>query len=151
MFVDLPTWLTIAGTQPGRARYLDEDVGYYRIYTHNTGTVHNSKMRFEQQEVFAAVKARLGPRRLAELGWTERDERVTMASASLTNGIGFFQEGQRLQARQAFADAIRQTRSPREYATALLGYASAAAGVNLIGGAQRLRARAGRLLLRISK
>ena len=149
LFVDLPTWLMIAGTASGKARYLDEDLGLYRIHATNTGSVKNAQMRLEHQDVTAAVKSRLGAARLAALGWTERDERVTRASAAVTNGIAYLQQSNADRARAAFRTAMKETRSAREYTIALTGYLSALSGVNLIGRAQRLRLSAASLYLRI--
>lgn len=140
LFVDLPTWLLLSAEVTGRAAYVSEDLGRYRIHSTNTGTVQNSQMRIEHHEVFAEVKRRLTAERLGQLGWTLEDERATLASASLTRGIAYLQDGDRARARTAFRSALRLTRSTRERATALVGYASALSGLNLIKGLQRVLA-----------
>jgi glycosyltransferase involved in cell wall biosynthesis len=149
LYVDLPTWLTVSATVPGLARYVDEDLGYFRSHSSNTGKVHNSKMRIEHAEVFAQVARHLGPEQLRKLGWTARDERIAQASTNVSHGIAYFQEGDRIRAQAAFRAAMRLTRSPREYAIACVGYLSAVGDVNLIGRAQQLRASAAALSLRI--
>ena len=150
LYVDLPTWLTVSASVPGVARYLDEDLGYFRIHKNNTGTVQNSKMRLEHANVFAEVARQLGPERLRQLGWTALDERITHAAANVSRGIAYFQQGERAGARTAFREAMRLTASPREYAIALVGYLSAVAGIDLISKAHKLRASAAALSLRIN-
>jgi hypothetical protein len=150
MFVDLPTWLKISATASGRAVFINEDVGLYRIYSSNTGTLQNSKMREEHQDVADAIVREIGAQRMAELGWTPEDERKTVASSSLTRGIAYFQQKDRARARSAFASALRHTRSPREYAVAGVGLASSVTGLDFIGAAQRLRNRMGAWNVRLT-
>lgn len=149
LLVDLPTWLMIAATARGTARYVNADVGHYRIHGNNTGILHNSLMRIEHHEVFTAIRTKLGPAALQRLGWSEDDERTNLASASATRGVAYFQQGERAQARSAFREAMRRTRSPREYLTAAIGYVSALTGVNVIGAAQKVRASAATLMRRV--
>jgi glycosyltransferase involved in cell wall biosynthesis len=149
LFVDLPTWMQISGRVDGYARFIDEDLGLYRIYSHNTGTVQNSKMRFEHQRVADHIIADLGPDNLKKLGWSKRDDRKTIASASLTRGVAYFQEHDRVRAKEAFASGLRHTRSPREYLVGSLGYVSALTGWNLIGAVQKLQRRIGSLTVRL--
>ena len=139
LFVDLPTWLLVAATATGRARYIDEDLGLYRTHTTNTGLLHNSKMRLEHDAVFKAVQAKIGEEGLARLGWSEEDERRTNASANLTRGVAALQDGEHKAARNAFRSTMRGTRSPSEYAKALAGYGSALLGVDFISVAIGLR------------
>jgi glycosyltransferase involved in cell wall biosynthesis len=139
LFVDLPTWLHVAAMLRGRARYVDADLGLYRIHTTNTGLLHNSRMRLEHDEVFTAIKSNVGPDRLRELGWTEADERRTEASASLTRGIAALQDGDRAAARSAFHSALKSARSAPEFAKAFAGYTSAVVGVDLISTVIGLR------------
>ncbi|MGQ0813464.1 MAG: glycosyltransferase family 2 protein [Gemmatimonadota bacterium] len=139
LFVDLPTWLMVAATSPGRTRYLDENLGLYRTHSTNTGLLHNSKMRLEHNAVFTAIQTRLGPEKMAALGWTSADTRRTAASASLSHGVAALQDGDRRAARAAFRAALRGTRSASEFVNAIAGYVSALIGVDLIGMAIRLR------------
>jgi hypothetical protein len=132
LFVDLPTWLHVAATSAGRARYLEEDLGRYRIHTTNTGLLHNSRMRLEHDAVFTTVRQSVGPERLRQLGWGRADERRTRGSASLTRGIAALQDGNRKSARDAFGSALTSARSLPEFAKAFAGYASAVTGVDLI-------------------
>lgn len=138
IMVDLPTWLTLTGRVKGKAAYLDDDIGYYRIYTTNTGTLQNARMRMEHNDIFTQIRQQLGPNRLRELGWTARDERVTVASSSMTRGIAHMQMAETAAARSAFAKTLTHTRSAREFAIAGLGYACALTGINLMPRMQQL-------------
>ncbi len=149
MFVDLPTWLTLTGKISGSAQFIDDDLGLYRIHTTNTGTLRNSEMRFEHQQVSEAVIEQLGQERVRELGWNREDDRLTLASLSATRGIGHLQLGDMKAARREFGTTLRHTRSAREALKALIGYASTLAGVNLIRIAQKVRFFIGSLALRI--
>lgn len=151
LFVDLPTWLTLSAHVSGKARYINETIAHYRVHTTNTGLLHNAKMRLEHDNVFRTIANDLGPEHLKRLGWTEENERITNASASLTKGVAYLQMKDRVRARQAFATGMKLTRSPREVAVALLGYASAVAHVDFIGAAQKARARAMELSLRVGQ
>jgi glycosyltransferase involved in cell wall biosynthesis len=148
LFVDLPTWLRIAATADGRARYINGDLGLYRIHTSNTGLVHNSRMRLEHDTVFNAIKTEVGPERLRELDWTRADERRTEGSAALTRGIAALQDGDRDSARAAFGAALKSARSAPEFARALAGYTSAVTGVDLISTVIGLRYGQARRMLR---
>ncbi|MGQ0560238.1 MAG: glycosyltransferase family 2 protein [Gemmatimonadota bacterium] len=150
LFVDLPTWLTLSAHVSGKARYLNEDISLYRIHTTNTGTLHNSKMRLEHDEVFRAIASELGAGHLERLGWTANHERITRASASLTKGVAYMQMNDRVQARQAFLTGLRLTRSPREYLVGAIGLMSAVGGIDLIGKMQKLRAAAAALTLKLT-
>jgi hypothetical protein len=149
LFVDLPTWLTLTGRIDGMAQFINDDLGLYRIHTTNTGTLHNSKMRFEHQHVAEAVIRQLGAERMRQLGWSREDDRVTLASLSATRGIGHLQLGEMKEARKEFATSLRNTRSIREAGKAAIGYTSTLAGVNLIRWAQRFRYFLGSVALRI--
>jgi hypothetical protein len=150
LLVDLPTWLMLCGSVPGRARYFDQDLGLYRIHNSNTGLVHNSTMRIEHLTITMETLRRLGAQRLQQLGWTARDDRITQASTQLSRGIAFFQQGQNDQARSAFVTALRLTHSPREYLVSLTGLTSALTGIDLIDFLQRARTSAAAIGLRLS-
>lgn len=139
LFVDLPTWLLVAATAQGRARYVDADLGLYRTHPTNTGLLHNPKMRHEHDIVFRAIRDRLGASGLDRLGWTGEDDRRTAASASFTQGMASLQGGEWPAARTAFRRTLRGTRSASEFAKALAGYASALARVDLAGMMTRVR------------
>ena len=139
LYVDLPTWLRVSATSSGRAKYITDDVGIYRMHAASTGWVHNSKMRREHDAIASAYIAELGPERLRDLGWTDAESRRTRASASLSHGIAYYQDGNRAAARAAFVTAIKNTRSPKEFALGALGYVSSLVGLNLLGAAYKLR------------
>lgn len=149
LYVDLPTWLLVSANNSGVARYLNGNAGFFRIHNSNTGLLHNSLMRLEHEKVAATIMADLGPAHLARLGWTARDARVTLASASLSRGIAYFQQGDRAQAREAFATVLRTSRSIKELFTGLVGYSSALTNIDLISRVQRLRAGMGIMAARL--
>lgn len=150
LLVDWPTWLTLAANVSGTAKYIDRDLGLYRVHGGNTGLVHNARLRHEHQQLLDAIIRATGAERLRELGWTPEHERVARASASLTQGIAYLQDKEREAARAAFSAAMRQTRSAREYVTALLGYGSAVLGVDAVAQAQKLRTSAATFAMRVS-
>jgi glycosyltransferase involved in cell wall biosynthesis len=149
LFIDLPTWLMLAARGSGVASFVNEDLGYYRIHETGTGITNHAAMRIEHHNVSLEIMRRIGPDRLRELGWTETDERDMVASASLTRGIAYFEQGDRERAREAFRNTLRLTRSPRESFKAALGYGSIVAGLDLLSIAYKLKASAAALSLRI--
>jgi glycosyltransferase involved in cell wall biosynthesis len=149
LFIDLPTWLMLSARVTGTARFLNANLGYYRIHETGTGITNHAAMRIEHYDVASTIMREIGPDRLRQLGWTADDERDTEASAALTRGMAYFERGEREQARAAFRTTLRSTRSRRESFKALLGYGSAVTGLDLFRIPYKLKASAAALSLRI--
>jgi glycosyltransferase involved in cell wall biosynthesis len=149
LFIDLPTWLMLSARVTGKARYVNADLGYYRIHETGTGITNHAAMRIEHYDVASTIMREIGADRLRQLGWSAADERDTAASAALTRGMAYFERGDRKQARDAFRTTLRSTRSGRESFKALLGYGSAVTGLDLFRIPYKLKASAAALSLRI--
>jgi glycosyltransferase involved in cell wall biosynthesis len=150
LYVDLPTWLTITANVRGIAKYVDADLGLYRIHSTNTGKLHIAQLRLEHHEAVVEVMQQLGAERLRELRWTPEDERAELAASSLTRGVAMYLQGNYREARSAFKTTLRTSRSMRERINAVIGYVSAVTGADFIHGAHNVRNAADALVMKAS-
>ena len=151
LLVDWPTWLVLTANVSGTVKFIDHNIGWYRMHGTNAGHVNLARLRFEHQSILSAVLERVGRERLKQLGWSEHYERVVRTTVTLAQGIGQLHTGGRAPARAAFAHVLRETSSLREFVTALLGYGSAIIGIDGFAQAQKLRQAAASLPLRFDK
>ena len=148
LFVDLPTWLRIAAKVPGKARMLDDMLGYYRVHQKQMSAQYDFEYHTTQSRLVAAVVDELDQSTLNRLGWNESQRRAARASADLAAGYAHLRLGRRGDARASLYHALRDVRSPRETVRAALGLASTFLPVDLVAAADRVRLR---LLARASR
>ena len=139
LYVDLCTWLCVTAGVEGIAKYIDADLGLYRLHSTNTGVLHIAQLRLEHHDVVTEVMRGLGRQRLAKLGWSEEDTRAELSAANLTRGVAMYLKGDRKEARAAFATTLRTSRSMRERINAAAGYLSALTGPDFYHGMHAIR------------
>lgn len=151
LYVDLRTWLGVTAYVRGVARYIDADLGLYRLHSTNTGVLHIAQLRLEHHDVVMEMVRELGPQRLADLGWTENDAQDELSAANMTRGVAMYLTGDRKAARAAFAITLRKSRSTRERINAVAGYLSALTGPDFYHGMHAVRRFADGLVMKANR
>ena len=148
LFVDLPTWLRIAANVRGKARLLEDMLGYYRVHEKQMSAQYDFEYHTTQGRLVAAVVSELDRSTLDRLGWDEHQQRAARGSAELAAGYAHLKLGRRGAARSSLFRALRAVQSSRERLRAALALASTFLPVDLVAAADRARLR---LLARASR
>ena len=141
LFVDLPTWLEMSARVRGKARMLDEMLGYYRVHQRQMSAQYDFEYHTTQSRLVAATVRGLDPFTLERLGWNDARRRTAEASAQLAAGYARLRQGRRREARSSLLHALRNVSSARERLRAGLGLASTFLPVDLVGIADATRRR----------
>jgi glycosyltransferase involved in cell wall biosynthesis len=139
LFVDLPTWLWTAANTSGRACYLNEVLGRYRIYPRQTSQQHKARMDSEHLRVVMEIEHTLDASTLKEAGWDAGLRERAMLGSLLIEGIAHLDDRRFRAAAGSFRRALLRASTPADRAKAALGLVSAAARFNLLAAAFSMR------------
>lgn len=139
LFVDLPTWLWTAATTSGRACYLNEILGNYRVYPRQTSQQHKGRMDREHLHVVMEIEHALPASTLEEAGWDSGLRERAMLGTLIVEGIGQLDDRRFRAAAGSFRRALLRASAPTDRAKAALGLVSAAVRFNLLAAAFAMR------------
>lgn len=141
LYVDLPTWLWIAATSSGCGLFLNEVLGHYRIHGEQTTQGHKHQMDAQHLQVVMAMERQLDPATLDALGWHAGVRSRALVSGDIVRGAAHFSGRRFREAFSAFARALGGADTLSDRVRAMLGMASAASRLDLLGAAYTLRDR----------
>lgn len=141
LYVDLPTWLWIAATNPGHGCFLNQVLGIYRIHGQQTTRGHKHQMDAQHLQVVMEMERRLDPATLESLGWHSGVRARALVSGDIVRGAAHLSGREYRASLAAFTKALARADTLTDRARAALGIASAVSRVDLLGAAYSLRDR----------
>jgi glycosyltransferase involved in cell wall biosynthesis len=139
LFVDLPTWLMISASVPGKARMVKALLGYYRMHDAQMSTQYYHEYQTSQSAVVDAILSQCDSGALERLGWNDRQRQYSHASSELAAGLASLRLGNRRDARASLRSALLRTGSSRAKLRAILGLISTFLPYDLVFAADRTR------------
>lgn len=139
LYVDLPTWLWLAATSQGHARYLDHVVGCYRTHQQQTTRKHKALMDLQHLEVVRGLESQMDAATLAGAGWDGTVRRRARVGGLIAEGVAYLGERRFRSARSSFRQALSEADTARDRLKAGLGMLSTVVRTDLLTAAYALR------------
>jgi glycosyltransferase involved in cell wall biosynthesis len=140
LYVDLPTWLTLTAVTPGRVRFVNRELAFYRVHQNQTTKRFRRRMEAEHLQIVRAVVDQLDEPTRQHVGWADL-ERDAINAGFLAEGLGSLHERDYAAARSCFRRALNDAGDWNDRAKAAVGLISGAIHVDLLSAAYRLRER----------
>jgi hypothetical protein len=130
-YVDLATWLSLAGRLRGRARFINRELASYRVHAQQTSQRHARAMDAEHQDVVESVAATLPAANRERLGWHHL-ARDSAAARLIADGRWKLHDRDFREARRLFSRALFDARLMRDRLKGALGLGSALLHANVL-------------------
>jgi glycosyltransferase involved in cell wall biosynthesis len=140
LYVDLPTWLALTAVTPGRVRFVNRELAFYRVHGNQTTQRFRRRMEAEHLQIVRAVVDQLDDATRQRIGWASL-ERDAVNAGFLAEGLGSLHERDYASARSCFRRALSGAGDWNNQTKAALGLISGVIHVDLLSAVYRMRER----------